>query len=156
MADAKGKPKSNRGGKRPGAGRKKSEIQCRREQVNAAMDRIVLPQVEAVLKDMVLLARGLREYEVWVPVEGVNLATLVCPRDARGNPTIRARRDGDEVLVGKELMPTEDGPDFRAQKYLIDRYLGMPRPALDLDNPDDVANLPDEQLESIRSGKGRR
>ena len=156
----KRKPKSTRGGRRQGAGRKPSPAtvealkradalidaapKCVRERVDA----IIATNAITITESLIRLAHGgyQREKQWLVPAALVTIervktirqddGTITAATDANGKP-IKERAPAFPDLKPDQLVPvktqteTADG-DREAAKYCLDRVLGKPTQAVEL------------------------
>lgn len=109
------KPRTGRGGKRAGAGRKTKEATKLREDFNAATNQTLIGWLPDLLKNLKKLADGGFER-----VEEKFEADPVVP--------------GLMVLVERKREVAE--PDRAANEYLVNRLLGRPKQAVEHSGPD--------------------
>jgi hypothetical protein len=109
--------KSNRGGRREGAGRKTDAVRTLRAELEAEANRLICEQLPRLVANMLHIANGgyERVEEKWEPVEG-------------GDPDSR----GELVMQLVERKVSIADKDRAANIYLLDRVLGKPKQAIEL------------------------
>lgn len=119
------KPKSNRGGRRAGAGRKSKEATKLREEIVAESDKLICDHLPQLIANMIKLADGgyQRVEEKFEP--GVS--------DDESTEDDKPAPKAGLVLVERRVSRAE--PDRAANQYLIDRVLGKPKQAVEMSGP---------------------
>lgn len=104
------KPKSKRGGRRPGAGRKTKAANKLRSELVAECEKLICDHLPRLIANMIALADGgyERVEEKWEPV-----------------PFTPPGQEPELVLVERKVSIADR--DRAANQYLIDRMLGKPK-----------------------------
>lgn len=123
---AQSRPKSKRGGKRPGSGRKAADLTRLRAEFHKVAHGLIVDRLPDLIGNLVKLANGGYErVEVeQTPADVVMAADLNVPV-------------GQLVVTRRKVATAE--PDREANKYLVDRVLGRPRQSVELSGPDGAA-----------------
>ena len=142
------KPKSKRGGKRAGAGRKTAEQVKARQDLNAAVDGVIGEMALDLVANLKRLADGGYKRVTLTEEPAATITRVDVVRDKDGNPTFDARgnpvtaeqpafpqAEPGEMVVTRRVVEVADG-DRAANEYLLNRRLGKPKQAVELSGPD--------------------
>lgn len=142
------KAKTTGSQRRPGAGRKTTDVAKVRAELAASVDDQLTYLVPQCITNLKRLADGGYERVTQTFELAVHLTREDVVRDKDGNPTFDSRGNiviarqpvypdaqAGDLVVTKRVVEVADG-DRAANEYLINRRLGKPKQAVEVSGPD--------------------